>query len=81
MRRDQLMPQAITNDDAQYAFDVVKTICTKVGPGLPNSPQERKRAAVIEKELEASLGTGIKINEFWLFCSKIPHLRCEIAKK
>jgi len=49
------MPEIITNDDAHYAFDIVKAICTKVGPGLPGSSQERERAAYIKKELESRL--------------------------
>ena len=38
------MIEAITRDDAQYACELVKTICTEVGPGLPGSPQEQERA-------------------------------------
>jgi hypothetical protein len=61
------MPETITNQDAQYAFDIVKTICTEVGPGLPGSPQERERAAVIKKELEAHLGAeNVVAEEFTL---------------
>jgi hypothetical protein len=61
------MPEIITNDDAQYAFDIVKTICTEVGPGLPGSSQERERAALIEKELESHLGAGnVVVEEFTL---------------
>jgi hypothetical protein len=59
------MPQIITNQDAQYAFDIVKTICTQVGPGLPGSPQERERAAYIKKELESHLGAeNVVVEEF-----------------
>jgi hypothetical protein len=50
------MPETITNQDAQYALDIVKTICTEVGPGLPGSPQERERAGIIARELESHLG-------------------------
>ncbi len=52
------MPGVITDADARYALDLVKTICAEVGPGLPGSPQERARAAIIRKELEAHLGTA-----------------------
>ena len=52
------MSEIITNDDAHYAYDIVKTICTEVGPGLPGSSQERERAAMIKKELESHLGAG-----------------------
>jgi hypothetical protein len=48
----------ITSLDAQYAFDIVKAICTKVGPGLPGSTQEWERAAMIKEELESHLGAG-----------------------
>jgi len=51
------MSEMITQDDAQYAFNLVKTICTQVGPGLPATPQERNRAAVLERELQTHLGT------------------------
>jgi hypothetical protein len=50
------MPQIITEDDARYALDHVKAICTEVGPGSPGTPQERERAAMIQKELESHLG-------------------------
>ena len=61
------MPETITDNDAQYAFDIVKTICTEVGPGLPGSPQERERAAVFKKELEMHLGAGnVAVEEFTL---------------
>jgi hypothetical protein len=61
------MPKEITTQDAQYALDLVKTICTEVGPGLPGSPQERERAAIIKKELESHLGTeNVVVEEFTL---------------
>ncbi len=59
------MPKTIGPNDAQYAHDLVKTICEQVGPGLPGSPQERARAAVIRKELESHLGAGnVTVEEF-----------------
>jgi hypothetical protein len=59
------MPEIITNQDAQYAYDLVKTICTQVGPGLPGSSQERERAAIIKRELESHLGAGnVRVEEF-----------------
>jgi uncharacterized membrane protein YkgB len=57
------MGDMITADDAQYAYEVVRTICTQVGPGLPGSPQERERAAIIKKELDAHLGAGSVVTE------------------
>ncbi|CAG0998912.1 Aminopeptidase YwaD [Anaerolineae bacterium] len=59
------MPEIITHNDAHYAFDIVKTICTEVGPGLPGSSQERERAAIIQKELESHLGAeNVVVEEF-----------------
>jgi hypothetical protein len=59
------VPDMITDSDAHYAFDIVRTICTEVGPGLPASPQERERAAIIAKELESHLGAGnVAVEEF-----------------
>jgi hypothetical protein len=49
------MPEIITDDDAHYAYDIVKMICAEVGPGLPGSSQERERATIIQKELESHL--------------------------
>jgi hypothetical protein len=61
------MSEIITNNDAQYALDIVKAICTEVGPGLPGSTQERERAAMIKKELESHLGAeNVAIEEFTL---------------
>jgi hypothetical protein len=61
------MPGIITSEDARYALDIVKAICTQVGPGLPGSSQERERAALIKKELEAYLGGGnVLVEEFTL---------------
>jgi hypothetical protein len=61
------LPAIITDADAQYAFAIVKAICTEVGPGLPGSPQERERAAMLAKELESHLGAqNVAIEEFTL---------------
>src|SRR5512139_1712842 len=66
-RRSVKMSEIITNNDAQYAFDLVKTICAEVGPGLPGTPQERQRAEIIKRELEAHLGTeNVAVEEFTL---------------
>ena len=61
------MAEIITNNDAQYAFDLVKEICTEVGPGLPATPQERARAERIKKELASHLGAeNVVVEEFTL---------------
>jgi hypothetical protein len=76
------MPESITNDDAQYAWDIVDKICTQVGPGgLPGTPQERERAAIIKKEMEAHLGAeNVVVEEFILapdaFLSPYPGVLC-----
>jgi hypothetical protein len=61
------MPEIITHNDAQYAFELVKAICTEAGPGLPGSAQERERAGMIQKELESHLGAeNVVVEEFTL---------------
>ena len=76
-KRIASMPEMITDSDAQYAFDIVKAICTEVGPGLPGTSQERERAEMIKKELESHLGAGnVAVEEFtvapWAFLSAYP---------
>ncbi len=61
------MPAMISNEDAQYALDIVKVICKQVGPGVPGSSQERDRAEMIKKELVSHLGDeNVVIEEFTL---------------
>jgi hypothetical protein len=77
------MPEEITKKDAQYALDIVKKICTEVGPGLPGTPQERERANIIKDELESHLGAGnVVLEEFSLapdaFLSPYPGVICTI---
>ena len=64
------MPAEITTMDAQYALELVKKICTEVGPGLPGTPQERQRAELIKKELETHLGAGNVVAEEFHLCSR-----------
>ncbi|MBN1415449.1 MAG: M28 family peptidase [Bacteroidales bacterium] len=59
------MSEIITDIDANYAYDIVKKICSEVGPGLPGSPQEHARADLIKMELESHLGTdNVAAEEF-----------------
>ena len=59
------MSEIITDSDANYAYDLVKKICSEVGPGLPGSPQEQARADLLKKELESHLGTdNVTVEEF-----------------
>ncbi len=61
------MPEIITNEDAHYAFEIVKKICDEVGPGFPGSSQERERAAMLARELESHLGAeNVSVEEFTL---------------
>jgi hypothetical protein len=58
-------PGVVTPDDAHYAYEIIKTICAEVGPGLPGTSQERERAAILKKELELHLGAGnVVVEEF-----------------
>jgi hypothetical protein len=71
------MQTMITNQDAEYALDIVKDICKQVGPGLPATSQERQRAAILQKELERHLGSGhVAVEKFTLapraFVGSIP---------
>jgi hypothetical protein len=61
------MSEIITDSDANYAFDIVKKICSEVGPGVPGSSQERERADIIKKELESYLGTDNVSTEGFTF--------------
>ncbi len=59
------MVDEITQPDAQYALDLVTTICNDIGPGLAGTPQERARAERIKQELETHLGAGnVAVEEF-----------------
>jgi hypothetical protein len=59
------MQEIITTSDANYAYDIVKKICSEVGPGLPGSQQEHARAELIKKELESHLGSdNVAAEEF-----------------
>ncbi len=59
------MPEIISTKDADYAYDIVKKICSEVGPGLPGSLREGERADIIKKELESHLGTdNVAVEEF-----------------
>jgi hypothetical protein len=50
---------------AQYAVDLVRRICREVGPGVPSTPQERKRAEIIRRELERYLSLeNVDVEEF-----------------
>ena len=50
------MSARISDNDVQYALDLVGNICNQAGPGLPGSLKERERAEIIRTELETHLG-------------------------
>lgn len=45
-----------TDDDAGYALAIVEAICAQIGPGIPGSAAERRRAMAIRDELASHLG-------------------------
>ena len=45
---DITMTTIITYKDAQYALDIVKTICEEVGLSLPGISQEQERAMMVK---------------------------------
>lgn len=69
------MAEIITNQDAQYAFDIVKEICTEVGPGLPGTSQERERAAMIKRKIESHLGAeNVAVEEVTMVHTKLANV-------
>ena len=71
------MTETITTDDALCALNIVKSICAEVGPGMPGTPQERRRAGMIQEELQAHLGAeNVVMEEFtvapWAWLSSYP---------
>lgn len=59
------MKESFLKDEARYIIDLVKKICTKVGPGIPCSPQEKDRAMIIREELEKTVGPeSVDVEEF-----------------
>jgi hypothetical protein len=52
-------------DAPRYAYDLVARICREVGPGLPGTPQERRRGAILADELAEHLGPeNVTVEEF-----------------
>ena len=67
LRETRSSPAMMTEADAQYALDLVGRICRDVGPGVPGSCQERKRAEIIRRELESFLGAEHVVVEQFAF--------------
>lgn len=53
----------VREEDGEYAYQLVKKICTEVGPGCPCTPQERARAMIVKNELETIVDT-VDMEEF-----------------
>ncbi len=71
------MSEIVTHSDAHCAYEIVKKICTEVGPGLPGTSRERERAAIIKGELESHLGArNVAVEAFtlapWAWISAYP---------
>jgi len=57
------MVDFVNDDDARYAHDFIKAVCTEIGPGCPCSPQERKRAMKVKEELE-KIADSVQVEDF-----------------
>ncbi len=57
------MVDFLKDDDARYAHDFIKSVCTEIGPGCPCSPQERKRAMRAKEEMEKT-ADSVHVEEF-----------------
>lgn len=58
------MAQLVTLEDAKYAHDIIKKICSEVGPGCPGSPQEQDRAMIVENEIK-EFADKVAIEDFF----------------
>jgi hypothetical protein len=55
----------VRDDDVDYMFDLIKRICTEVGPGNPGSLQEKARARIMASEFRKSCGRdNVETEEF-----------------
>ncbi|GAB4306551.1 MAG: hypothetical protein Kow0069_03430 [Promethearchaeota archaeon] len=41
----------VGDEDVEFAYDLIREICEDVGPGTPGSPQEERRAALVERRM------------------------------
>jgi len=53
----------VSDKDSEYVYELVKKICTEIGPGCPCSGQEFKRAMVFKEELE-KIADKVDIEKF-----------------
>ena len=64
-RAERSAAEIVTEGDARDALDLVSRICREVGPGVPGSPQERKRAEIIRRELEPLHSSRSRFRSRW----------------
>lgn len=57
------MVEFLKEDDVQYAYEFIKTVCTEIGPGCPCSSQERKRAMKAREEMEKH-ADSVQVEDF-----------------
>ncbi|MHA1341495.1 MAG: hypothetical protein ACTSRZ_16445 [Promethearchaeota archaeon] len=48
----QSIEQLVSDQDCDYIYELVKKICTEIGPGCPCSKQEYQRAMIFKEELD-----------------------------
>jgi hypothetical protein len=49
------MPKIIAENDAHFAFEIVKAICADVGPGLPGSSQRNGNGCCLDDAIRSRL--------------------------
>lgn len=57
------MDENLIQEKSEFAYNLVKTICTEIGPGCPGSQQEFKRAIFLKNELEKFMDS-VEVEEF-----------------
>lgn len=53
----------VKETDIDYAYNLIKDVCTEIGPGCPGSPQEQERGEFVKKELK-SIADEVKSEDF-----------------
>ncbi|MBN2152575.1 MAG: M20/M25/M40 family metallo-hydrolase [Candidatus Lokiarchaeota archaeon] len=57
------MVEFVKEEDARYAHEFIKAVCTEIGPGSPCSPQERQRAMRAKEEMEKT-ADSVHVEDF-----------------
>ncbi len=55
---------SVKDEDVDFAYDLIKNICEKVGPGVPASPQERERGEIVKNSMESLGLDSVELEEF-----------------